>query len=167
MVREDILGGLRSALNRGESIKQAALSFLNAGYKQEEIDEAARVLEAERVQQPVQQIPTQPGQVQQPQPQPATQVQQSTVVQKVSAYGQATQPVQPIQPPAQQPQQPIQQPQPVVIPQRVSAYDQVPEKPKGKAVVFILVALLLILLGILTAVFFFKEEIMGFFNSGA
>lgn len=171
MVREDILGGLRSALNRGESIKQAALSFLNAGYKQEEIDEAARTLEAERVQQPVQQLPTQPGQVQQPQPQPTTQVQQPKVVQKVSAYGQPAQPtpIQPVQPPpVQQPQQPIQQPiPPVSVLQRVSAYGQVPEKPKGKAVVFILVALLLILVGALVTVFFFKEEIMGLFNSGA
>jgi len=162
MVREDILGGLRSALNRGESIKQAALSFLNAGYKQEEIDEAARVLEAERAQQPVQQPPIQPWQVQQPQSQPTTQVQQPKVVQKVSAYGQPAQPIQPIQPP------PIQQPvPPVSVPQRVSAYGQAPEKPKGKAVVFILVALLLVLLGILAAVFFFKNEIMNFFNSGA
>jgi len=160
MVREDILGGLRSALNRGESIKQAALSFLNAGYKQEEIDEAARVLEAERVQQPVQQPPIQPWQVQQLQP--TTQVQQPKVVQKVSAYGQPAQPIQSVQP------QPIQQPvPPVSVPQRVSAYGQAPEKPKGKAVVFILVALLLVLLGILAAVFFFKNEIMNFFNSGA
>lgn len=48
MVREDILGGLRSALARGQSIKQAMMSFYNSGYKKEEIEEAARVLYVEQ-----------------------------------------------------------------------------------------------------------------------
>ena len=64
---------------------------------------------------------------------------------------------QPIQPQAQQPaQQPIQPKAPVVV-QRVSAYE---EKAKpGKALMFILVFFLILLLGILVAVFLFKDEL--------
>ncbi len=39
---ESILGGLESALARGQPLKNAMASFRNAGYKQENIEEAAR-----------------------------------------------------------------------------------------------------------------------------
>ena len=65
MVREDILGGLRNALARGQPLKQAMMSFYNAGYLKEEIEEAARALHLERTQpqtfQP--QFPSSPNQV--------------------------------------------------------------------------------------------------------
>jgi hypothetical protein len=41
MVNEEIIEGLRAALSRGESLKDAMLSFYNSGYNQEEIEEAA------------------------------------------------------------------------------------------------------------------------------
>ncbi len=159
MVREDILGGLRNALSRGESLNQAMRSFLNAGYNKEEIEEAARALES-GVQQPVQQVQPQPAiqqpiqQTQKTQSMPQQPVQQPVVVQKVSAYGQTVQPVS---------QQPIQQTP--SVPQKVSAYESPQKKPRGKAIIFILVAMLILLLGILVAVFFFKEEIISFFNT--
>ena len=48
MVNQDILGGLKSALERGESLKQAMMTFYNAGYRKEEIEEAARALKEEQ-----------------------------------------------------------------------------------------------------------------------
>jgi len=45
MVREDILGGLKSALLRGYTLKDAMISFYNAGYVKEDIEEAARKLQ--------------------------------------------------------------------------------------------------------------------------
>lgn len=45
MVREDIIGGLKSALTRGFSLKDAMISFYNAGYTKEDIEEAARKLQ--------------------------------------------------------------------------------------------------------------------------
>ena len=45
MVNQEILGGLRLVLNRGESLEKAMLSFYNAGYKKEEIEEAAKFLQ--------------------------------------------------------------------------------------------------------------------------
>jgi len=50
MVQEDILGGLSSALARGQSLRQSMMSFYNAGYKKEDIEEAARVLKSEQLQ---------------------------------------------------------------------------------------------------------------------
>ena len=45
MVREDIFGGLKSALTRGYTLKEAMISFYNAGYSKEEIEDAARQLQ--------------------------------------------------------------------------------------------------------------------------
>ncbi len=152
MVREDILGGLRAALQRGESLRQAMLTFFNAGYIKEEIEEAAREFETEKTLQPQQAQPVLfiPQEV----ASRTDEMTQAPSVQKVSAYGEKPIRTVPV----------IQQPI-IMAPQRVSGYGEV-GKPRGKAVVFILVALLLILLGILAALFFFKDEIMGFFNAG-
>jgi len=42
MVREDIVGGLKVALSRGNTLQAAMQSFYNAGYNKDEIEEAAR-----------------------------------------------------------------------------------------------------------------------------
>jgi len=184
MVREDILGGLRTALARGQTLRQSMMSFYNAGYIKEEIEEAAKALQVERNQ------PLQPQFAQGPSEgapifqrtdstekdsneEPKEQLSQTAkpvqpiqpakpqTIQKVSAYGPPAQP-QPVQQPVQQ------QIQPQTI-QKVSAYGppqktQQPQaaKPRGKAIIFILVGLLIILVGGLIAVFFFKKEILSF-----
>jgi len=131
MVNEEILGGLKSALNRGESLRQSMMSFYDAGYKKEDIEAAARAL-------------------QEPESgQPARQTQQT----------QNAQPVQQIKSkPEAMPQQPIR------TVQRVSNYGQEDFKPGREWVLFVMVALLLVLVGILAAVFLFKAELTEFFN---
>ncbi|MFB6246086.1 MAG: hypothetical protein ABEI74_00635 [Candidatus Pacearchaeota archaeon] len=52
MVNEEILGGLKSAIERDEKLTDAMNSFLNAGYKKPEIEEAARILKQEQGEQP-------------------------------------------------------------------------------------------------------------------
>lgn len=47
MVNEEILGGLRSAVDRGERLVDAMNSFLNAGYDRQEIKEASEVFKEE------------------------------------------------------------------------------------------------------------------------
>ena len=47
MVNDDIVGGLKSGLERGEPLQQVMMSFLNAGYNKSEIEEAARSLMSE------------------------------------------------------------------------------------------------------------------------
>ncbi len=46
MPNPEILGGLKSALNKGESLEKAMTSLYNAGYMKEEIEEAARFLQS-------------------------------------------------------------------------------------------------------------------------
>lgn len=41
MVNEEILGGIRNALERGSSLERAVQSFINAGYNPQEVQEAA------------------------------------------------------------------------------------------------------------------------------
>ena len=59
MVRLDILGGLKAAVQKGASLKQAMITFYNAGYLKEEIEEAAKVLQSQGPIQPVVQTPPQ------------------------------------------------------------------------------------------------------------
>lgn len=40
-MREDIIGGLRNALDRGETVEYAIRTFINAGYSEREVREAA------------------------------------------------------------------------------------------------------------------------------
>ncbi len=47
MPNQEILGGLRAAFKRGESLEKIMLSFYNAGYKKEEIEEAAKFVQQE------------------------------------------------------------------------------------------------------------------------
>ncbi len=42
MVNEEIIGGLISALSRGESLQKAMMTFYNAGYQKEEIEGSAK-----------------------------------------------------------------------------------------------------------------------------
>jgi hypothetical protein len=44
MVNEELIGGLISALSRGEPLQKAMMTFYNAGYKREEIEEAAKIV---------------------------------------------------------------------------------------------------------------------------
>ncbi|MEK6840753.1 MAG: hypothetical protein AABX79_02250 [Nanoarchaeota archaeon] len=81
MAREDIAEGLKQAVAKGEPAEKAIASFYNAGYPQDDIEDAARVLKMQtpiqlQLQQQQQKIPT------------AVRTQQSSeVVQKVSEYG--------------------------------------------------------------------------------
>ena len=44
VVNRDIVEGLRNALSRGYTLEQAMISFHNAGYKKEDVEEAAQAL---------------------------------------------------------------------------------------------------------------------------
>ncbi len=52
MTKEEIIGGLKSALSRGESLNRAMMTFFNAGYKKEDIESAAGALHIHGFEQP-------------------------------------------------------------------------------------------------------------------
>ena len=49
VMNEDILGGLKSGLERGEPLHKVMMSLYNAGYKKDEIEEAAHSLSSSPV----------------------------------------------------------------------------------------------------------------------
>ena len=49
MAREELVAGIRQAVNKGESLKDSMMSFLNAGYLKEDIEDAARIVQGEGI----------------------------------------------------------------------------------------------------------------------
>lgn len=45
MARQDLLCAIRNALERGETLEEAKISLLNAGYPKLEVEEAAKEIE--------------------------------------------------------------------------------------------------------------------------
>ncbi len=158
MVKEEIFEGLKVALAKGETLQKAMMSFFNAGYSKEEIEEAARQLQMSQVSQS-QQAPTQPAQ--------QTSSSQSAPSQKTQPQPQKTQ-SQPTQK-QKKPEKKISKTKPSQKPpkktvQKVSAYEG---KHKSKSIIVtgILIFVLLLLLGVLVAVFLFKDKLAAFFGN--
>ena len=63
MVNQDILEGLKNALAKGHSLEHAMTSFHNAGYSNQEIEEAARQLHK-----PTHEVQKQPAPKEKPKP---------------------------------------------------------------------------------------------------
>ncbi len=166
MVNEGILGGLKLALSKGESLKQAMMTFYNAGYKKEEIEEAARTLQKEGGQEEISQKPEKPLKQKKIQ-KPSKQRQIKTPIQKVSSYGEPTATKPPVKKempavPEKIKKEETQKPE-KISPQKISGYEK--QKPKGKIIIILLIFFLLFLLGALVAVFLFKQELADFFNN--
>ena len=142
MVREDILSGLKSAVSKGETLKQAMMSFYNAGYKKAEIEEAAKA-------------------VQNPTLVPLTPIIQ-TVANQVKAPVQKIQPASLEQTP-QSIQQQLQQIQGQLSKQRVSGYGKKPKK-LGSIITIFLVVILFLLLGSLIAIFLLRDQLTALLN---
>lgn len=153
MVNADILGGLRSALAKGKSLKQTMISFYNAGYKKEEIEEAARALQTQPAVQPILQIPQIPQLGAQP------------ITQPVAQPGQPIQPGQPPPSPIQQQIQTAQMQQLAQMlptPQNVSGYGKT--KKPGKTLIIILVGSLIFLIVLVVTIFLLKDTLAGLLN---
>ncbi|MCK4552921.1 hypothetical protein KAT80_01835 [Candidatus Pacearchaeota archaeon] len=146
-MREDILGALKSALIRGETLKKAMMTLYNAGYKKNQIEESAAAL---------QQIIQQQKPV--AQAKPSQSIQQPKRIQKVSDYGQTStklqqtpiaqvKPLQPIQEFVQPSFQPIQQP------------------VQSKIKIILIIFSLIILIGILVGSLLFSSELIEILNS--
>lgn len=170
MVNNDILGGLRSALTRGYTLEEAMLSFFNAGYKREDIQEAAKALQSAISIQP--QIEMQPKPIWEPpkkkiqaplppfKPELKTRVPVSQVQIQVPVV---SKPV--VQKPVEKPvvkKEPVATPVKQPVASQVSAYTN---DKRIKTITVILIILLAILLGILGLMYAFRSQIISFFNS--
>ena len=159
MVRDDILGALKSGLIRGETLKKAMMTLYNAGYKKNEIEESATAL-----QQIIQQTPVAQTKISQliqrpaPQQRPVAKPQPKTI-QRVSDYGQTSNKLQPnFETPKSniqiKPLQPIQQ-----------SIQPNFEKPKSNIKIILIIFSLIILIGILVGSLLFSSELIEILNN--
>lgn len=173
MVKVDILGGLREALTRGGSLKEAMISFYNAGYSKEEIEEAARALQ---MQGPVDVIKA-PEQ-KKSKSKSTRKKQEPEPIQRVSSYGPTTAQraeslkhikegidtaigeLEKIEFPNGRPSGSTQK-LPV---QNISGYVPKP-KSKSKIAVALLIIFLILLLGVIASLFIFKDQLVEIINS--
>jgi len=175
MVNHEIVEGLRTALARGYSLQQAMISFFNAGYKKEDIEEAARALYTHPSQPLSHPGKPTPEEVKKP---------VSHKTQPIQTH-QAAQQMQPAQTsekpkPKKFPKPAFQMPEeekeaikkeaaeekeekkPVTKPD-VSKYEE-KTKPRGKLITILLIILLFVLVSALVGIFLFKEQLISFFT---
>lgn len=240
MVNEEIVGGLMSALSRGESLQAAMMTFFNAGYDKKEIEDAAKIVythsegidTSSSLQNPIKAIAAKAGLIKKPIPAkpavklapptppspPMIEVQeqvskekeetpeeepsseeekfvfeeekkigredraiQKGLVKKEKEYGKVV--YHGANEIASKLERAIRDLKQINIPskieivnkggnlnqsgvvQRVSGYGEKPLKPVSKAVTYLLILILIALLGILAAVFFFKDDLINIFNN--
>ena len=137
-MKDEILGGLKSAMSRGDSLQQAMQSFYNAGYDKKDIEEAARALHS--------------------------QLHQEQIKKPLKQVGKSQESMGAQQPISSKTQKQVMQPQKTI--QKVSDYDSVNQKEKNprKKRIILIAFLLTILLVILAGIFFFRENLLGLFN---
>lgn len=158
MIRDEIVEGLRFAMNKGDSLLKAMMSFYNAGYSKLEVEEAARMLSQPSLQNIQPQV-----QIQAPQP-PPSQV-QGQPKQYVSQYGPPVDLLQsttmPIQNISEAPPTPVPE-----SPQRVSSYGNKEgnKHPLSTGVMIFLSIILFLLLSALVSLVVFKDVIAKFFG---
>ena len=174
MVDIILFEGLKEALERGDSLQRAMMSFYNAGYSREAIEEAARELQIQQQrQQIIQQVPYSPQPVKKeipkPKQQPPTAVPQA--IQRVSNYGEnkdesikkirkgITRAIEDLNR--------IEFPEGKVtnkIVQTKNVSDYI-AKPKRKWIIITLIIILVILLGALGGIFLFRKQVLSFFDN--
>lgn len=147
MIDEVILEGLKQALSRGEPLKRAMVSFYNAGYKKEEIEEAANSLQMPSVEQSLQ-----------TEQQTKEQFQEKSdgEINNIASMGE----IRTKSPAQMRSYQPVQTQRTSI--QRVSNYEN--GSSTEKIVIIVLIFFLIVLVGMLATIFFFKQELVDFFN---
>ncbi|MDA3836317.1 MAG: hypothetical protein PF542_01730 [Nanoarchaeota archaeon] len=153
---QEILGGLRAAVERGETLKDAMMTFYQAGYEKSEIESAAKAFlnqtSAPSTMNTSQRLPS---------PDTPKKKEEKKPLEKLKPAALMLKPIPVPQTPAASANIPVKE----KTPQNVSAY-AIPKKPAnpGKGITVILTVVLLALLGILAAVFLFQEDLVNFFN---
>lgn len=138
MVNEEILAGLKTALSKRESLQKAMMSFYNAGYKRNEIEEAARIVQFGEIEED----------------------------KKIKKSEQVEEPVEALTPQPKPIKQETRPPKPKEkVIQRVSQYEEgKPKYIKGRIIIIFLIFLLFILIGALIGIFLFKDELINMFS---
>lgn len=162
---DDILGGLKAAIERGEPLKDAMMSFYNAGYAKEDIEEAARRYMMESSEQNVMSLPSKD-----------TLKKPDNYIKKEETKEVVKEKLIPNEMP--EPSKKLEvvkslNPEPSKgffgmfksKPKSISDYNAIPKKKKKfEPMTIILVSLLLFLILVLGVVLLFKQELIDLFN---
>ena len=152
-----IVEGLRNGVKRGKSLKQAMISFYNAGYSRQDIEESARVLQSQM--QSVQSAT--PSQTPQNIKSSLTNSTPQSILKNQSQNISSSFPQNFSQQNYKTPPRIIQKPS-------VSSYSYPYKKEnffESSGLVIFLSVFLVLCLGGLASVLFFKEELINFFNN--
>ncbi len=144
MVNEQIVEGLRLALSRGYTLEQAMMSFFNAGYKKEDIEEAARALS------------THP---EHPLSHPEKEIPEHLKRPITKSLPKKPEPVQ-VQSQASKEEKPEEEK--TEEKKKISKYEE-KTKPKGKLITILLIIFLFIIIATIVGIFIFKQELIDFF----
>ncbi|MFA5071723.1 MAG: hypothetical protein WC511_05185 [Candidatus Pacearchaeota archaeon] len=189
MVNEEIVGGIKNALERGDSLRNAMMSFFNAGYDRKEIEEAAATL-----------LNYQPAKSETTVPIPMTknveikkEISAPKNIQKVSSYGEDVE----VTPTRIASSKTVSQEMPSPVPKVIINEEQkfIPKElprtiinampqtnakkmekpiqkvsssamtPQEKVIIAILVGLLIFLIGLLVVIFLFRQQLIDFISS--
>jgi hypothetical protein len=170
MVNEEILGGLKSALERGHSLERAMISLFNAGYKRKEIEEAAVALLESRPSLQVQtqaELAQEKERIKSPPPDMTAQIRAKSAPELQAPSAQVPMPP-PSMPKPTLVQKPIQPQKPLERSvQRISSYGRVEpkESSKEKGIIIVLIILLVLLVGLFAAIFLYRQQFIDFLNS--
>ena len=182
-----LVEGLKGAVSKGESLRDAMISFFNAGYEKGEIEKAARELQKQQQGQPIvsktpvakKVVKEKPiKKIPKPVPKPIPKVnlkQNAKPIQRVSSYGSSN--PESIKKIKQGINSAIDQLNRIEFPngnpqteqitkQKISGYGQ-KQRPKQKGAVIALIISLIVLIGILAGVFIFREQILDFFDKSS
>lgn len=151
--KQEIVAGLKSALERGYSIQQAIQSFINSGYNRQDVLDSARNINVAVISK----IPIQPSELVSQYPKPVRtfqpqQIKQPTQYSRLQYPKQTKQPIQPQSAPSQ-------------TYSSTFSTQQSPIKTKSKlGLIIFLTGLLIILIGTLALFLFAKEQVLDFFS---
>ncbi len=194
MVNEEIVGGLKNALDRGSSLQKAMMTFFNAGYGKKEIEDAAAVLlnyspvkkevtpivpttkeiksDKEKEEQKTEEVKeTTPPQLPNKKNENAKEnnfpkLPPQKVVQKVSQYGEENNPQEPNVPtPPGMKTATFKQVTPKTEKQIQKKEEKTKKSSSRKGIIIALVILLVLLIGILISIFLFRAQIIDILGS--
>jgi len=164
LTNQEILGGLRTALERGQTLKQAMMSFYQAGYKKEEIEDAARAyLYLQKGNSELQTLNKNQG-VEKKKIEPSKEEAKKPLFGKKDDEKKYSE-VQKTKVPVIGGDEKGKQPEKKNV-QKISGYEGKKDLSnlKSKTVTSVLVITLIVLVGILALVFLFKNELVNFIN---
>jgi hypothetical protein len=150
-MKEEIIGGLRNALERGETIEKAMQSFVNAGYSPNEVREAAIAINPSASGL----LYGQPAPSAQPTTPLSPQSSQSSAAPSASTVKKASEPQSAAQP------QSLPSQSKTALPTTIAKTPQ----PKGRKVAIILAIILIILVLVLGITLWYSKDIIAWFST--